>query len=59
MTIDGFKEDKGNISLSKKNRLCKKLKVIDKNKTISELEEKQNSREIIIKSNNIKLKEKI
>ena len=58
MTVDGFTEDKRKILLSKKSGLNKKLKDIDKDKTISEFDEKQNSKEIITKSNNIKLKDK-
>ena len=58
MTVDGFKEDKGKISLSKKNGLNKKLKNIDKDKTLTEFEDKQNSKEVIKESNNIKLKNK-
>jgi len=57
MIMDGFKECKGKISFSKKSRLVKKLKDINKDKTIPEFEEKQNSKEII-KLNNIKLKDK-
>ena len=40
MLVDEYKEYKGKISLSKKSGLVKKLKVIDKDKTITELEEK-------------------
>ena len=56
--LDACKEYKGKISLSKKSGLVKKLKNIDKDKTITEFEEKQNSREVIKESNNIKLKDK-
>ena len=56
MVMDGFKEYK-TISLNKKSGLNKKLKDIDKDKTISEFEEKQNSKQVI-KLNNIKLKDK-
>ena len=56
MTVNGIKEDKGKISLSKKSELNKKLKDIDKDKTFSEFEEKQNSKEIIaIKDTKTKL----
>ena len=58
MIMDGFKEYKQNISLSKKSRLAKKLKDIDKDKTISEFKEKQNSKEILKESNNNKLNDK-
>ena len=58
MTLNGFKEDKSKILLSKKSGLNKKLKDIDKEKIISEFEEKQNSKEIIAESNNFKLKDK-
>jgi len=59
MTLDGFKEYKGKISHRKKNELVKKIKDIDKDKTISEFKEKQNSKEVIKQSNNIELKDKI
>jgi len=58
MALDGFKEDKKKISFSKKNGLPKKFKDIDKDKTISEEKEKQNSKEILKESNNIKLNDK-
>ena len=58
MMLDVCKEYKGKISLSKKSGLVKKLKNIDKDKTLTEFEEKQNSREVIKESNNIKLKDK-
>ena len=58
MMLDTCKEFKGKISLSKKSGLNKKLKNIDKDKTITEFEEKQNSKEVIKESNNIKLKDK-
>ena len=58
MNFDGFKEDKEKISHSKKSGLFKKLKDIDKNKTISEFTEKQNSKEFLKESINIKLKDK-
>ena len=58
MMVDIYKEFKGKISLNQKGELVKKLKDIDKDKTISEFEEKQNSKEVINESNNIKLKEK-
>jgi len=53
-----FKEYKGNISLCKKSGISQKLKNIDKDKTNSEYDVKQNSKEIIKESNNIKLKDK-
>ena len=59
LTLDGFKEYKGKISHRKKNELVKKIKDIDKDKTISEFKEKQNSKEVIKQSNNIELKDKI
>jgi len=58
MMVDEFKEYKGKILLNKKSGLAKKLKDIDKDKTITEFEEKQNSKEVINESNYIKLKEK-
>ena len=58
MALDGFKEDKRKISFSKKSGLSKKLKDIDKDKTILEEKEKQNSIEILKESNNIKLNDK-
>ena len=58
MKVDGFKEYKEEISFSKKNGLLKKLKEIDKDKTISQSKEKQNSKEILKESNDIILKEK-
>ena len=59
MILDGFKEYKGKFSHSNKSGLIKKLKDIDKDKTISEFNEKQNSKEILKESNNFKLKNKI
>ena len=59
MKMDGFNECKKEILFSKKNGLLKKLKDIDKNKTFSQSKEKQNSKEILKESNDIKLKEKI
>jgi len=58
MLVDEYKEYKGKISHSKKSGLVKKLKDIDKDKIITELEEKQNSKEFIKESNYIKLKDK-
>ena len=58
MNFDRFKEEKEKISHSKKSGLFKKLKDIDKNKTISEFMEKQNSKEFLKESINIKLKDK-
>ena len=59
MMVDICKEFKGNLSLSQKGGLVKKIKDIDKDKTISEFEEKQNSKEVIKESsNNNKLKDK-
>ena len=59
MILDGFKEYKGKFSHSNKSGLVKKLKDIDKDKTISEFDEKQNSKEILKESNKFKLKDKI
>jgi len=56
MIMDGFK-DYNKISLNKKSALNKKLNDIDKDKTTSDFEEKQNSKEVI-NLNNIKLKDK-
>ena len=58
MMVDEFKEYKGKILLNKKSGLAKKLKDINKDKTITEFEEKQNSKEVIKESNYIKLKDK-
>jgi len=58
MAMDGFKEYKGKILFNIERRLVKKLKDIDKDKTASEFEEKQNSKDIIKQSNNIKLEDK-
>ena len=59
MILDGFKEYKGKFSHCNKSGLIKKLKDIDKDKTISEFDEKQNSKEILKESNKFKLKDKI
>jgi len=58
MMEDVFKECKGKIFLNNKSRLATKLKGSDIDKSIAELGEKQNSKEIIKESNNIKLKDK-
>ena len=57
MMVDIYKELKGKISLNQKGGLVKKLNDIDKEKSISEFEEKQNSKVVINESNNIKLKD--
>ena len=57
MMVNEFKEFKGKFSHYKKSGLVKKLKENDKDKTISEFEGKENSKEFIKESNNIKLKD--
>ena len=56
MIMDGFKEC-SKISFNKKSLLNQKLNNINKDKTTSDFEEKQNSKEFI-NLNNIKLKDK-
>jgi hypothetical protein len=58
MMVKGPKEYKGKISLSKNSGKVQKLKNIEKDKTISEFDIKQNSKEVINESNNINLKDK-
>ena len=58
MIVKGPKEYKGKISLSKNSGKVQKLKNIEKDKTISEFDIKQNSKEVINESNNINLKDK-
>ena len=57
MMEKGFKEYKEKISLCKKSGIDLKLKDIDKDKSIWEFELKQNSKEVIKESNNIRLKD--